>query len=479
MAPESTLRTSAPWRALDGFGGAQRAVSRHVRPRSVEELAGVFRRARDERLSIVFRGAGRSYGDASLNEGGLAVDVRGLDRVLAWDPVNGVADLEAGVSIEDVWRRTIADGWWPAVVPGTMFPTMGGCVAMNIHGKNCYRVGPFGDHVLELDLLTAAGERRTLSRERDAELFHATIAGLGLLGAVTRVRLQLKRVESGQMVVRPLRSRTLGEMFEQFEEHIPHSDYLVGWVDCFAEGASLGRGLVHRANHLHAADDPDAAASLAVERQGLPGHIFGVPRSLIWMLMKPFTQDSGMRFVNALKYRAPEAPFSRDGTYRQSHAAFAFLLDYVPDWRLAYGEGGFIQHQVFLPDSSARSVMPELLRVCQRRGIVSYLGVFKRHRPDAYLLSHGLDGWSLALDFPARPGEHERLAALAHELTARVLDAGGTFYAAKDSMLDADEFARAYGERLTRFVEIKRRMDPEGLFLGDQARRLMPALAAR
>ena len=58
----------------------------------------------------------------------------------------------------------------------------------------------------------------------------------------------------------------------------------------------------------------------------------------------------------------------------------------------------------------------------------------------------------------------------------RVLDAGGRFYPAKDSLLNAGEFARGYGDRLTRFLELKRRIDPGNLILGDQGRRLMPAL---
>jgi FAD/FMN-containing dehydrogenase len=38
-----------------------------------------------------------------------------------------------------------------------MRPTLGGCLAMNIHGKNNFRVGSIGDHVLDFDLLTTDG----------------------------------------------------------------------------------------------------------------------------------------------------------------------------------------------------------------------------------------------------------------------------------------------------------------------------------
>jgi len=464
------LKTRAAWRVLDGFGGSMRSLSRSVSPTTVDEMAAVFAAARAEGLNVSFRGAGRSYGDASLNTGGLAVDGRAMRRILSFDRERGVIETEGGASIADVWRHTLPQGWWPAVVPGTMFPTLAGCVGMNIHGKNCFKVGPIGDHILELDLLTAAGERHTLTREGDPELFRAVIAGLGLLGSVTRVKMKLKHVDSGQMRVRPLAVRSLAHMFETFVERIPNSDYLVGWLDCFATGPVMGRGLVHQAHHLSIAEDPRGAETLALSKQDLPASIMGVPKSLLWMFMKPFANDTGTKFVNSVKYALPEQ-VGKDGTYRDSHAGFAFLLDYVLNWRLMYGEDGFIQVQLFVPDTNAREAFADALRLCQRRGVISYLGVFKRHRADEYLLSHGLDGWSLALDFKV-PRDAKRLWDTAADLTKLVLDAGGTYYPAKDQVVDADSFARAFGERLVRFREIKHRLDPDGLFANDQARRL-------
>ena len=466
----SALRTSAGWRVLDGFGGSVRAVSRSVCPANVDELVQVFAEAAAEGLRVSFRGAGRSYGDALLNAGQLAVDTSGMRRILSFDPATGIVEAEGGASIAEVWRRTLPEGWWPAVVPGTMFPTLGGCVAMNIHGKNCFRVGPFGDHVLELDLLTASGECRTLSREREPELFRAVVAGLGLLGAVTRVKLKLKHVDSGELRVRPIVVRALDQMFDTFVERLPDSDYLVGWVDCFPGGAALGRGLVHQARHLSAAEDPDGRKTLAVSEQDLPLSIFGVPKSLLWMLLKPFANDTGWRFINSVKYAVPER-VGKDGTFRDTHAGFAFLLDYVPNWRLSYGPGGFIQVQLFVPDANARQAFTEALRLCQKRGVISYLGVFKRHRADDYLLSHGLDGWSLALDFKV-PHDAHKLWDVAADLTRLVLEAGGTYYPAKDQVVDARSFARSLGDRFTRFRDVRRRMDPDGMFANDQARRL-------
>jgi len=135
----SPLREKASWRVLDGFGGSVRSLSRSASPATVEALAQVFTEARAEGLNVSFRGAGRSYGDASLNTGGLSVDGRAMRRILAFDRERGILEAEGGASIAEVWRHTLPQGWWPAVVPGTMFPTLAGSVAMNIHGKNCSR----------------------------------------------------------------------------------------------------------------------------------------------------------------------------------------------------------------------------------------------------------------------------------------------------------------------------------------------------
>jgi len=463
---KASLRSATPWRALDGFGRSLLAACRYAAPRSLEELRSTFAQAREEGLSVTFRGSGRSYGDPALNAAGLVLDLSRFNRALCWDPEAGVIEAEPGLTIEGLWRRTLEDGWWPAVVPGTMAPTLAGCLAMNVHGKNNFRAGTIGEHTLDFDLLTPRGELLCCSRTENPELFHAVIGGAGLLGAVTRLRLQLKRVESGLLRVEPLRAESLEEMFDRFEERLPRADYLVGWIDAWA----AGRGVIHQANYLPAVEDPEGPASLHIERQGLPPRILGMPRSQIWRFMRPFMNDPGVRLVNLGKYLA-EGLHRPGRTYLQSHVAFAFLLDYIPNWRLSYGPKGFVQYQLFVPHAAARRVMAEILKLCRERGQVSSLGVLKRHRPDPFLLTHALDGYSLALDF--RADDRPALEALAREMTARVLDAGGSFYLAKDALLNREEIARAYGERLVRFREIRRRLDPDGLLTSNQARRLL------
>jgi decaprenylphospho-beta-D-ribofuranose 2-oxidase len=468
----AALRDDLPWRVLDGFGRAVHAATRYARPATVDELASLLAAASAEGLPVAFRGAGRSYGDAAQVTGGLTIDMGALDRVLSWDRTTGIIDAEPGLTIEGLWRHTLADGYWPPVVPGTMRPTLGGCVAMNVHGKNNPRAGTFGEHVLELDLLTVAGKKLTIGPDRKPELFRAVVGGMGLLGAITRVKLKLKPVDSGHLKVRADVTRDLYHTFDVFEGALPEHDYVVGWLDCFARGKGLGRGVLHAARYLHADEDPRAQASLSPAMQDLPPRILGIPRGILWRLMQPFTNDLGVGLVNFAKYQSAKLGDAR--SFLQSHVAFAFLLDYVPDWRLAYGPGGFIQYQVFVPHAAARQTFRDVLTACQDAGLPSYLGVMKRHRPDPFLLSHALDGWSLAMDFRVTDANRAALWALTGQLTERVLAAGGKFYFAKDAVLSADQVERAYGkERLAAFRKLKSELDPKGLLETDLSRRLL------
>ena len=454
---------------IEAWGRNKAAAGYVFRPSTVDGVREVISFAQHHNHRVVLRGAGRSYGDASLGSEQLILDITRLNRVLNWNPDTGVIECEAGVTIEQLWKYCIGDGWWPPVVSGTMAPTLAGALGMNIHGKNNFKVGTIGEHVTELDVIIADGQCLTCSPTVHSEMFHAVIGGFGSLGVITRVVLQMKRVYSGKLLVDPIYAKNIDHMFTIFEQRIPDADYLVGWIDAFASGDSLGRGQVHQANYV---TSTNATQSLRVQAQDLPDNIFGIiPKSILWRFMKPFVNDTGMKLINWAKATASRL---KDGVvHEESHAGFAFLLDYVPNWKLAYGDEGLIQYQAFVPSGSAKQCFKTILERCQNAGLVPYLAVFKQHRMDPFLMTHAVDGFSLALDFRLTAANRKRVWALAAELDALLLSSGGKFYFAKDATLSADRISDYLGEaRVQQFLALKRAVDPSGIFRTDLFERI-------
>jgi FAD/FMN-containing dehydrogenase len=356
-----------------------------------------------------------------------------------------------------------------------MAVTMGGAAAMNIHGKNNFALGSFGESVRSFELMTPRGERVRCSREVEPDLFFAAISGFGMLGCFTELEVETKRVHSGRLRVFGIVARDLAHNLQLLEDLRGEADYLVSWLDLHATGAALGRGLMHRADQLEPGEDPAGVRYLDPGLQDVPTTLFGVvPKGWLWPGMWCAVHLRQVALVNWLKFKAGFRE-ERGSPYLQAHGAFHFLLDYVPRWHWMTKPGGLIQFQPFVPVAHGERVLRTLIERCQQQGFVPYLGVLKRHRPDPFLMTHAVDGYSLAMDIAVSANERRRaeLWRLCQELADVVLDAGGRFYYAKDAVLLQSSFARVHGDAaVTRFRELKQRWDPDRLLQSDLSRRL-------
>ena len=417
---------------LEGWARSNHARSWVYRPRSVEEAARALEDAAERDLTVVHRGSGLSYGDAALNQGGAVVDTTALHRVVTLDAERGRIRVEAGATVEDVWRAVLPHGWWPCVVPGSMQATVGGCVAMDVHGKNHPQRGSFGEQVEAVTLLEPSGSTVTLDAHRHGARLARVVGAQGLTGTILDVTLRLDRVHSGYLEIESLSTPTLEATLLALDARGQSSDYAVGWVDCLAPARARGRGLLHFARYVPQ-DHSLSGRGLTLAAQRLPSRILGVlPRVHAWRALRPFVHEPGMRLVNAGRYWSGRT--RQRHRYVQSHAAFHFLLDHVPGWRRVYGAHGFIQYQLFVPEDSALYALGEALRLMREARVPAYLGVLKRHRAGRFAAPYALDGYSLALDLPVRLSRLAGLQALCRSYDALLLEVGGRVYAAKDSV---------------------------------------------
>ena len=455
---------------FENFGHSLKAPAYRILVKNSEDIYEAFQLAKKNGLTVTARGTGISYNDASLNGGGIVLDMTGMNQILEWDPASGVVRCESGVTLQQLWQKVEPDGWWSPVVSGTMKTTLGGCLGANIHGKNNFKMGPIGEHVVEFTAMTPTGALVTCTAEKNADLFHSMISGLGMLGVFVTVTLKMKRIYSGLIEVDAWHVKNLRHQLDSLFEHAPDHDYIVGWLDTTAHGKNLGRGQIHASRNLKEGEDPAARETMKLSHQHLPDRLFGVmPKSMLHYFMNPFLNNLGVPIINMAKYITS----LRDHTFRQSHAEFHFLLDYVPDWERSFGRGGLIQYQSFLPKETAEPAWREMIELSHRRGTPSYLGVTKHHRPDNFLLTHGVDGFSLAMDFKVTERNRPELRLLLQEFDQIVLDAGGRFYFAKNSETTAESTRRFLGEEtVAKFKKLKKRCDPNGLLESDLYRRI-------
>ncbi len=405
------------------------------------------------------RGLGRSYGDAAQNGGGLVMRLAGDAAEAVLDPVAHEVTVGGGVSIDDLLRVLVPRGYFVPVTAGTRFVTIGGAIASDIHGKNHHGEGSFGSHVRSMTLLKADGSTVVLTPTLHAELFWATMGGMGLTGIVLEATFGVLPIESSLCIVDTTRAHDLDHILTLMEEGDHLYRYAVAWIDLMAKGRHLGRSILSRGDHarLDQLTGPAAETPLAYHADTL----ISVP---------PVIPMSG---VNALTTKAfNEVWFRKSPMYRrdelQSIPHYFHPLDMIANWNRGYGPRGFVQYQILVPfgEESALRTVIERLAASGASSPVTVLKRFGAANPSP--LSFPAPGWTLTLDIPSGT---KGLNGLLHELDCVVLDAGGRHYMAKDSHTTPMAIKRGY-PRLAEWQAIRNEADPDRVWQSDLGRRL-------
>ena len=450
---------------ISGWANTHSSYATITLPETVEEVISIVQQAKQSGKKVLGRGAGRSYGDQSLNYGQILVDMKKINRIIKGDKVAGLLCVQVGATYEEVISYCLKDNWTLAVIPGTRYVTMGGALSNNVHGKNSYARGNFGEWVREFKIVLASGECLTCSKEVNSDLFFSVIGGARLFGIVVEITLQLVRIPSSYLTTRQTTASSLNELLDELDKASQKNDFAIAQVDCFPKTFGLGRGTVSSGSFVSSKQD------VRIETmRNISPNIFGViPKKWISKFGKYFLNDYTMSSISRLKYYIDKNASTKE-PLEQNIFQFTFLMDNVPDWNKVFKYGLF-EYQPLIPKEKVRAVIPRLIALTHKYGMPAYLSAIKIHKQDNFLISYSMDGYSFAMDIPRRPKKKENQDKLFREMNKIVLEAEGIVYLAKDASLTVNEFKQMY-KNLDQFLSLKKKYDPSELFQSDMYRRI-------
>ena len=456
--------------SLYGWGRTAPSTAQVLSTADVDTIAQAVKQVADEnselpehrRRGIIARGMGRSYGDPAQNGGGLVVDMTPLNRIHSIDPDTGIVDVDAGVTLDQLMKAALPYGLWVPVLPGTRQVTIGGAIGPDIHGKNHHSAGSFGDHVLSMELLVADG--RVLHLEptgETAELFWATVGGMGLTGIILRARIQMTFTETAYFIADTDRTDTLDETIAL------HSDgsevnytYSSAWFDAISAPPKTGRSTISRGSLATLDQLKEYAPKLAKDPLKFKApQLMTVPD-----IFPSWTMNKLSLMAIGEAYYLMGSPSRNDV---KNLTQFYQPLDLIGEWNRGYGKAGFLQYQFVVP-TDAVEPFKDIIYDIQASGHYTALNVFKLFgEGNQAPLSYPMKGWNVCVDFPIRPGLNEFL----DRLDDQVMQFGGRLYLAKESRTSAEKFHKMYPE-LPGWLKTRRDIDPTGVFASDMSRRL-------
>ncbi len=451
------------------FGWSKSAWSKSYvyRPTNSEEIYQIIDTAKHNNNKIACRAAARSYGDNTLNTNQIVIEITKLNKIINWDMKSGIIKVQGGVTIEQVLLHCIHSGWIFPSMPGTRYVTIAGALSNNTHGKNAYHRGCIGEHVNHFKIILSDNNIYHCSRTDNQDLFYSAISGLGLLGIIIEVELQLRKISSFYLTVKKRSYKNLNQLFEGFEENKDSYEYGIGWIDALVKGNKLGRGEIHYANFM---DDND----YAITGHEVSKHLYGLfPNKWVPSITNIFLNPKTIKIVNWLKFYSG-LMFLDLKERRMSLSQYHFLMDLkFPNYNYFFKQG-FFEYQPILPFSNCINGFKELIKITHKYGFYSVMSSSKAYRDqnENFLLSFPTEGYAITMDIIKSPEKIEEQTKMFYEMNEVVLELGGKIYFGKTPILNKSQFYRMY-ENLDEFLALKEKYDPSNLFVSNMFRRIM------
>ena len=468
---KSNIEELLNWEELSAYAETHSSRSLVAYPSSIEDCLKIMDYSKKRGLSICNRAGGYTYGDMILNNNQVVLNLSKMNKVLSWDKRSGEIIVEPGVEFADVFKLGLIENWTLNSCPGGMNVSIGGAVSNNVHGKDSWGNGNFGNQVLQIKILLSDGSIKVADRFTNERLFRAIIGGMGLLGIIVEIKLQLSKIPSPFVKEKSISVSNINESLDYLDNFKDNNDFSVAWVDAFKTGNNLGRGFVTTAKWIET--EKKISKSYLNNSLKIPSKIFGViPAKPFWYISRPLFRPLSIKNVNRLNYYLSKL---KNKYFKEKFSLFTdynFMHNKIPDLKHVYRPFGFLEFQPLIPKSSGRDAIQELFKICQYYKSESLLCGVKLHREDDFLLSYSGEGYSVGIDLQIGGRNKEDIKNFSKVIFEYTLSCKGKIFLAKDELLSGDYFKKMYPNYET-FFKIKKELDPNQLFQSDMFRRLI------
>jgi FAD/FMN-containing dehydrogenase len=408
-------------------------------PATVAEVQDAVRRA-DGPISV---GGGHfSMGGQTASPGSLHLDMRRLNRVLAFHPEARTIRVQAGIRWCDIQRFVDPHDLSVRIMQTYANFTVGGSLSVNVHGRYV-GLGPLILSVNAIRMVLADGSLVDATPDENADIFFGAIGGYGGLGAIVEAELQL---DPNVRVRRDHHCMATGDYLAWFREQVRNDPAAVLHnADLYPPHYRRARAVTWRKT--------DAAPTVPHRLQPMRRH-FPLHRYLFWA----FTETLGgkwrrERIVDPLVY------LGHPVHWRNYEAGYD-VAELEPASRR---HSTYVLQEYFVPVARFDEFVPKMAEIL-RRHRVNAVNVSVRHAlpdPGSLLAWAREEVFAFVLYYKQRTrvNAKARVAVWTRELVEAALACGGTWYLPYQPHATREQFHRGY-PRARELFALKRRLDP-------------------
>lgn len=167
-------------------GNLEYSAENFYLPKGLEELKKAVANC-DKVRTLGSQHSFNKIADSKFNQ----ISSRAFDKILKIDKENLKVTVEAGITYGELGPELHNQGFAIHNLASLPHISIAGAIATATHGSGVSN-GNLGTSVFGMELMTANGELVTLSRENDDDTFNGAVVGLGALGMVTKLTLDIQ-----------------------------------------------------------------------------------------------------------------------------------------------------------------------------------------------------------------------------------------------------------------------------------------------
>ena len=180
----------------DFIGYYQGKADVYVKPVDDEDVQTVMKIAYANKLNVTISGAGTNLAGSTIPDGGVVLDMSGMNKILKLDEDTLTITVEPGVILKDLIKYVEDRGYLYAPDPAEKGASIGGNVSTNAGGMRAVKYGVTRNYVLGLDLVKVDGTKislgsKTYKYSSGLNLQQLVVGSEGTLGVITKITLKL------------------------------------------------------------------------------------------------------------------------------------------------------------------------------------------------------------------------------------------------------------------------------------------------
>ena len=443
-----------------GWARYDYSLSYYNEVENLEKINEIFDYAIKKNISVSLRSGGRSYGDNTLNNNNIILKHSNYEKILNFDHQNGIIAVQSGITFDKIIQYIVPKGWIFHVCPAHRYITISGALSNNVHGKNCFLKGFFGEYVEEFTFFSYHKGIIKCSRSENSKYFYSIISGLGILGLILDVKIRLRKINSFYLNNETNKFKNINGILEYMESSKKEKEFNIASFDATKFSNKEMSGIVYSSDFL---DD----GNLTISDYN--------PSKVANLINLIFIYSKKIPFVNSLANIAfslkTRGVFLKKKQSTISYAQMNFLIDIILPRYNFFFKKGFVEYQVMFRSEYCKKAFVNLMNVLKRHNSSSLTSSVKAYRKNKEPFVFGLQQNGFCLSFSIPHEKHVNMNKLMRELNETTIKYEGQLYLAKTPYVNYEEFKIMY-KNIDNFLEIKKELDPKNLIKSNMSERL-------